>query len=130
MKKILLVILLTIILCSCSTTKYIEIPVETIKKEYISTTIIDSIEVHDSIDRYLKGDTFYIYKEHTVYRNIAKVDTIERVDTIPVVVKEEVIKEVKTNHINWYQKILMWIGGIVSSIIVCYIIYKCKFKWK
>lgn len=119
-----------LLLCSCTATRYVEVPIETVRTEYIHDTVTDSVVVTDSIDRWLKGDTLYIYKEHTKYRYINKVDTVVRTDTIPKVVKVETVKEVEVNHIRWYQKTLMWIGGIMSLILTGYIISKFKFKWK
>lgn len=127
MRYILAVIVIFILLmCSCSTTKLVEVPVEKIRTEYIHDTKIDSVFVKDSVDRWLKGDTLYIYKEHTKFKYLDRVDTVVRVDSIPKIVKIETVKEVEVNHIKWYQKILMWIGGIMSLILTGCIIYKVK----
>lgn len=116
-------------LSSCATHKQIiEVPVETIKTEYIHNTIIDSIYVKDSVDRWRKEDTVFIYKERIKYKYINKTDTILRVDSIPKIVTVEKIKEVEVNHIKWYQKALMWIGGIASLIITGCAFYKMKFR--
>lgn len=129
MRKLLYIIPILLFLCACSTHReFVEVPVETIKTEYIYNTKIDSIFVTDSVDRWLKGDTMFIYKEHTKYKYLSRVDTIVRVDSIPKIIKTEIIKEVEVNHIKWYQKIFMWIGGIVSLLLVIYLIYKFKFK--
>lgn len=103
-------------------------PVETVKTEYIHDTKIDSVYVRDSIDRWREGDTVFIYKEHTKYKYLNKTDTIVRVDSIPKIIKVETVKEVEVNHIKWYQKTLMWIGGVISLILTGYIIYKVKLK--
>ena len=58
--KNLLIVLCILLLLSCSTTRTIEVPVETIKKEYIYDTKIDSIIIRDSIDRWYRNDTTYI----------------------------------------------------------------------
>lgn len=115
-----------LLLCSCTTTKVVEVPVETVRTEYVHNTKVDSVFVKDSIDRWMKGDTLYIYKEHTKYKYLDRVDTVVRVDSIPKIVKIETVKEVEVNHIKWYQKILMWIGGIMSLILTGCIIYKVK----
>lgn len=129
MIKLLHIIIICVLLtCSCTSTKYIEVPVETIKTEYIHNTRIDSVFVKDSIDRWLKGDTLYIYKERTKFKYINKTDTVCKTDTITKVIKVDVVREVEVNHIKWYQKTLMWIGGILSLILAGYIIYKVKLK--
>lgn len=129
MRKLLFIIPILILLASCAAQKQIiEVPVETVKTEYIHDTKIDSVYVRDSIDRWREGDTVFIYKEHTKYKYLNKTDTIVRVDSIPKIIKVETVKEVEVNHIKWYQKTLMWIGGIVSLILTGYIIYKVKLK--
>lgn len=116
-----------LLLCSCTTTKVVEVPVETVRTEYVHNTKVDSVFVKDSIDRWLKGDTLYIYKEHTKFKYINKTDTVCKTDTITKVVKVDVVKEVEVNHIYWYQKALMWAGGIAVVLLAGGIIYKLKF---
>lgn len=130
MKRILYLIpIFMLFLSSCHVQKQIvEVPVETVKIEYVHGTKVDSVCVRDSIDRYIKGDSVFIYKEHTKYKYVNKTDTVVRVDSIPKIVKVETVKEVKVNHIKWYQKVLMWAGGIFSLIFAGGILYKIKLK--
>ena len=127
MRSLLYIIPVLLLLCACSTTKVIEVPIETIRTEYIHSTRIDSVFTKDSIDRYMKGDTLYIYKEHTNFKYLNKTDTVCKTDTITKVVKVDVVKEVEVNHIYWYQKALMWAGGIAVLLLAGGIIYKLKF---
>ena len=65
MRKLLAVVaILILIMCSCSTTKFVEVPVEVpvekVRTEYIHGIKIDSVFIRDSVDRWLKGDTLYI----------------------------------------------------------------------
>ena len=125
--KILLYFCTLLMLISCKTvTKTVEVPVETIKKEYIYNTRIDSVYLKDSIDRYQRGDTLYIDRWHTKYKYINKVDTIIKMDSIPKIVSIE--KKVEVNHIYWWQKTLMWLGGIMTMLLAGFITYKFKFK--
>lgn len=118
-------LLLIMIISSCkTTTKVVEIPVETIKKEYINSIKIDSVYVRDSIDRWQKGDTLYITKWHTKFKYINKVDTIVKTDSIPKIVTVE--KKVEVNHIYWWQNTLMWAGGILSICIIISLIHNFK----
>lgn len=131
MRKLLLIIPLLFLLAACSVKKQIvevPVPVETVRTEYIHDTKIDSVFVRDSIDRWMKGDTFYIYKEHTKYKYLFKTDTLVKVDSIPKIIRIQTTKEVKVNYITWYQKTLMWIGAIISLLVIAYIICKLK-KW-
>lgn len=131
MKKLLFIIPILMLLASCRVQRQtieVPVPVETVKTEYIHDTRIDSVFVRDSIDRWMSGDTVFIYKEHTKYKYLNRTDTVVRVDTIPKIVKLETVREVEVNHIKWYQKTLMWVGGVVSLLLAFYIIYKIKLK--
>ena len=125
MKKLVLIMLAILMLSACkTTTKIVEVPVEVVKKEYIYDTKIDSVYIRDSVDRWQKGDTLYITKWHTKFKYINKVDTIVKTDSIPKIVP--VVKEVEVNHIYWWQKTLMWVGGILSTCIIISLIHKLK----
>lgn len=120
----LLILIIAFVMCCCTTTRYIEVPVETIRTEYINNTKFDSVFIRDSVDRWIQGDTLYIYKEHTKFKYINKTDTICKTDTITKTIKVDVVRNVEVNHIHWYQKILMGVG-IISLIII---VLKLKFK--
>ena len=125
MKRLVFVMLTILMLSACrTTTRIVEVPVEVIKKEYIYDTKIDSVYIRDSVDRWQKGDTLYITKWHTKFKYINKVDTIVKTDSIPKIVP--VVKEVEVNHIYWWQKILMWVGGILLIYIIISLIHKFK----
>lgn len=114
---------------ACSTHKQIvevPVPVETVKTEYIHDTRIDSVFIKDSVDRWMSGDTLFIYKEHTKYKYLFKTDTVVRIDSIPNIIKLETTKEVEVNHIKWYQKILMLMGGVTLIFLITYLIIKIK----
>lgn len=132
----ILITLIALLITSCTTTKYIEnpidrvveVPVEVIKKEYIHDTKIDSVFIRDSIDRWHDGDTFYIYKERTKFKYLNKIDTIIKTDTISKTIEVINEKRVEVNHIKWWQKTLMWLGGLMILLSVVFITYKIKFK--
>lgn len=130
MKNILKHITLVIIilsLVSCKTTKYITVPVETVKTEYITKK--DSIYIHDSIDTYkeLKGDTLYVNKIKYRTQVIVKTDTVIKTDSIPVTV--EIPKIVEVNKIEVWQKVLMYTGGVGILLLIGMLLYKFKI-WK
>lgn len=125
MRKLLFIIPILILLASCAAQKQIiEVPVETVKTEYIHDIIIDSIIERDSIDRWRDGDTVYIFKEHTKYRYLNRTDTICKTDTITKTIK--VPKEVKINYLYWWQEALMWSGLVSILMLVGFIIFKIK----
>lgn len=113
--------------CCCKGPKYIEVPVETIRTEYIVNK--DSIYIHDSIwtliDR--AGDTVYIEKFKLKYKTIYKTDTVCKTDTIPKIVK--VTETIEVNKLRKWQKGLMWLGVVFIIIVGGSIIYKFG-KWK
>lgn len=130
MKKILYIILSLLIIISCvccKQTEYVQVPVETIRTEYITNR--DSIYVHDSIWTLIEKtkDTVYIdrYKQFTKY--VYQTDTILTTDTITKVVT---VKEtVEVNKLKKWQKILMTLGGGFILTICGTILFKLK-KWK
>lgn len=121
----LLIAILIFFCVSCTTTKYVDRPVtvETVRTEYINQLYRDSVFVHDSIDRYISGDTVYQYKYKYIYKYLNRIDTVVQTDSIevPVEVKTVEIKEV--NKLRWYQSSLMWIGGL-SLLISAFILGK------
>ena len=125
MKKLVFIMLAILMLSACRTsTKIVEVPVEVVKKEYIHDTRIDSVYIRDSVDRWQRGDTLYITKWHTKFKYINKVDTIVKTDSIPKIVSVE--KKVEVNHIYWWQKLLMWLGGITIVLLIIVITYRVK----
>lgn len=118
MRNLVFIAIIIFLLSACSSTKFVEVPVEVIKKEYIHDTRIDSVYIKDSIDKWQKGDTLYITKWHTKYKYIINTDTILKTDTITKVVTVVEEKKVEINKLKWYQSALMWVGGIVSLIII------------
>lgn len=125
-----LMIVLGLALCallgSCTTTKYIQVPVV-----HNDTTIVtkhqrDSIWMHDSIMVSEKGDTVRIEKWHTKYIEKQVHDTLyqSKVDSVPYPV--EVIKEVPAK-LTWWQQTrlhLFNIIGIALAVIVVFYIGK------
>ena len=125
MKKLVFIMLAILMLSACkTTTKIVEVPVEVVKKEYMHDTRIDSVYIRDSVDRWQRGDTLYITKWHTKFKYINKVDTIVKTDSIPKIVSVE--KKVEVNHIYWWQKLLMWLGGITIVLLIIVITYRVK----
>lgn len=128
MKRFLYIMFMSLLLMSCKVHEYVEVPIETIKTEYVYTGRVDSIMVKDSIDRYVSGDTLILYRNHIIYRYINKLDTIVREKEVEVPKIVEVKETVEVNHIEWYQKLLMWIGGVAVLISILYLFYILKIK--
>lgn len=110
--KILFLLLFLTTIISCTTTKTVEVPIETIKTEYIEQIKYDSIYSKDSIYIIQKGDTIYNNKVQYFYKYKYLRDTINITDTIPKIVT---IKDVQyINQLYTWQKILIVIGiGVI-----------------
>ena len=127
LKTLFLLLFLTTII-SCTTTKIVEVPVETIKTEYIEQVKYDSIYSRDSIYIMQKGDTIYNNKIQYLYKYKYLRDTINITDTVPKIVT---IKDVQyINQLYTWQKILIVIGiGFILYWIIKLVIYiKSKFN--
>ena len=127
LKTLFLLLFLTTI-ASCTTTKIVEIPVETIKTEYIEQVKYDSIYSKDSIYIMQKGDTIYNNKVQYLYKYKYLRDTINITDTIPKIVT---VKDTQyINQLYAWQKILIVIGiGFILYWIIKLVIYiKSKFN--
>ena len=118
-----------LLLTSCkTTTKIVEVPVETIKTEYIEQVKYDSIYSKDSIYIIQKGDTIYNNKIQYLYKYKYLRDTINIIDTIPTIVT---VKDTQyINKLYTWQKLLITVGiGFVLYWIVRLVIYiKTKFN--
>lgn len=122
--KHFIIICTLISLISCTTTKYVEVPIERTKIEYKDRLSIDTVIQHDSTIITMLGDTVYLEKYKYIYKVKELRDTINITDTTTVAKPIEVVKEI--NKLYTWQIILMVLGG-VSIIILVYLIIK-KFK--
>ena len=144
MKHLPWLLIIFILFCACHTQKQVQ-------KEYVYVEKTDSIQrltsridsllrltiqkdsIHekDSVAVVIKGDTVMIDRWHTVYKEHTKSDsqkekeivhdTIYQTHTeyIDRYIDKEVTVEV--NVLRWWQKALMWIGGIalVAAVVLC-----------
>lgn len=115
-KRIIPLFLLLFI--SCRTIKTIEVPIETIRTEYVDKLQYDSIYMKDSVFILNTKDTVYINNTKYLYKYKYIKDTINIIDTIPKIVTVTDIKY--TNKLYLWQKILMSIGAVF----IIYIIIK------
>lgn len=112
-------IILVFLLISCKTTEYIDR--YNTNTQYI--TKYDSIFIEnitkDSIYIYKSGDTIFVNKYTSIYKDRFKYkyDTIVKRDSLYFKQKEIINK---TDYKGWY-----WFGGLLL-IIIFYIIYKLK----
>ena len=115
---IVLLLLFLLLCCSCTKrvyeTQYVEQPVylhDTLRRTIYSH---DTTIVKDSVYFAVNGDTIVREKYNTIERIKVAHDTIMRFVEKPVEVVREnsVEKHVEVNRIYWWQKFLMWMGGV------------------
>lgn len=126
MKKLIIVTLIVLLLSSCATTKYVEVPVDRVKIEYRDRTLIDTLIRNDSVIIKERNDTVFIEKYKYLYRIKEAKDTINITDTITKVQIVEVVKEVNKVH-NW-QIVLMVLGGVATALGLYKLVILIK-KW-
>ena len=116
---IVLLLLFVLLVCSACTkrvyeTQYVDQPV------YLHDTLRSTIYSHDttivkdSVFFSINGDTILRERYNTIERIKVAHDTIMRFVEKPVEVvsTKQVCKQVEVNRIYWWQKLLMWMGGI------------------
>lgn len=122
--KYIFILNLCFILVSCTTTKYVEVPVETIKTEYVDKILRDSIYIDTQTEIVIINDTVYKTKIQYKYKEKYIKDTICTIDSIPKIVKVTEIQY--TNKLNTFQKVFFYIGIGFSIIFIVILILKLK----
>lgn len=124
--KILSLLILSIIVFSCRSIQYV--PVGTVKTEteYVDRWRRDSVHVRDSVFVLVKGDTVYIDKYKTIYKDRIFRDTtyIERIDTtrIPYPVEKQLTR---------WQSLKMEAGGFaIGGMAIIFLLLIIKFSRK
>lgn len=102
----------------------VEVPVEVVKTEYIVKEYHDTTIINNFTDRWRSNDTVYIKENNSVYRYINRYDTVIKIDSFPVYVKETLTKEVK--KVPMFYQVMTWIGAIFCVILIIGIILKIK----
>lgn len=110
-------IIAVLCLFSCRSVKYV--PVETVKteKEYIDRLRRDSMYVHDSIFIFMKGDTLFRDRWHTVYKDRYFRDTVffGQRDSIQMPFPVE-------KPLSKWQNVKLQAGGFALSAIVIFVL--------
>lgn len=128
---LIVLILMGLVLCllfsSCTTTKYIQVPVVHTDTTVITKHQRDSIWMHDSVMVSEKGETIRIERWHTKYIERQVHDTLykAKVDSVPYPV--EVIKEVPAK-LTWWQKARLHIANISLLALLVLVVYYVG-KW-
>ena len=136
---IIALVVLALVCFSCKTryiteTEYKEVPV--VMHDTVAKNIwrIDTTIVKDSVYFAIKGDTIFKERYNTKWRIKVAHDTINKVVEKPVEVLRTNIKtETKeVNHLYWWQKCLIVIGGGTLAVIagLAFGVLVCVFAWR
>lgn len=108
-------------LCGCSprvVRQEVPVMVEHTTTQHHTDIVRDTLLMRDSIYHYVQGDTCIIERWHHVI-NVNKMmvtDTIR--DTVPQVVTVTRSEVREVNVLRWWQRVLMWLGGVLGIGIV------------
>ena len=123
MNRYILIMIITVVLCSCGSTRIVTLDVPRIEKEYITST--DTVHQFDSVyvfnDKRVVKDTVYISKVNEKFRYIYKTrtDTLLRTDTVTIVNTEQIKALVKENDKlkavgYFYRRLGLCLIGIIA----------------
>ena len=120
--SVVVLLVLSVALGSCTTTKYVEVPKVHTDTLYMSKVQKDSVYLHDSIfvNQWTSGDTVYQTRDrwHTAWRDRLVTDTVLHIVRDSVAKPYPVIQEKKVEkELNWWQRFRMMLGDI--AIIIC-----------
>jgi len=123
----LLAIAIGLVVCAllsgCKTTEVVrEVPVvvEHTTTQHHTDIVRDTLLMRDSVYHYVQGDTVIIERWHHVIdvNRMVVTDTVR--DTIPKVVEVTKTERVEVAApLRWWQKSLMWLGGILAALACC-----------
>ena len=123
MKKILI---LLVILSAFGCRSIVYVPTITVKDSLVYVNHIQKDSVYsyfrDSIYIHQKGDTVFVSKWHDTvkYRNVLKTDTVNS----KFYINKE--KTLTVNILTKFQKIMMWLGGMLSLSLIGFIVLKIR----
>lgn len=117
------------LLVGCKSIEYVPVVEHKTDTTYITKNHRDSIYVHDSISVRDRGDTVWIERWHTRWRDIYQIDTIYQAthDTIP---KPYVMLEYTDKPLSAWQKLRIYIGDIaIFATLIIMVIFLIKRKF-
>ena len=113
--------LLALLLSSCGTTKYVEVPVTKTDTLIVTDHQRDSVYLHDSITIKAQGDTIWVQEWHTKYK-LKEVHDTTIVATHDTIAKPYPIIEYEEKPLSWWQRTIQYLGYIALAAIVLGII--------
>lgn len=135
----LLFLLLAWALAGCKTIEYVPVVEHKTDTTYITKNHRDSIYLHDSTYIHERGDTVWIERWHTRWRDIYQVDTIYEAvhDTIPLPMGtctwQTSMPRTRPpgSSLTWWQQTRIYIGNIaIFAALIIMVIFLIKRKRK
>lgn len=131
-KILLIFLLLMLVFASCRSFKDLSTNEHTVSHLEQKSKEKDSVHVYvkDSVFVLIRGDTVFISKWHTQYRDRFRdrTDTLHRTDTLRQ--KQMITKTVK-GPLNGWQNFQLWCGRIFLLLLLSYLIFRTlKHKFK
>ena len=112
------------LLVGCKSVEYVPVVEHKTDTTYITKNHRDSIYVHDSTYIHERGDTVWVERWHTRWRDRLLLDTIYQAthDTIP---KPYVMLEYTDKPLTWWQQTRIYMGNIaiLAGIVILIILY-------
>ena len=126
MKKIIVLLTLSICFASCRTLKVIEqVPVSVHDTIYLNKEVQDSTYIDRWHTEYIKGDTVFVTNNQITVKLRTVTDTAYMYVEKPVTVTVEQIKEAK-KPLSWWQKGLMLCGKIALVIFIAVVAVRLR----
>ena len=124
--------IITVVLCSCGSTRIVTLDVPRVEKEYVVS--VDTVHQFDSVyifnDQRVVKDTVYISKVNEKFRYIYKTrtDTLLRTDTVTIVNTEQIKALVKENDklkaVGYFYRYLGMSLLVIIGMMGIYIFFK------
>ena len=112
-----LAIIALLALSSCSTTKYIEVPVIKTDTLIVTDHQRDSVYLHDSITIKQQGDTIWVQEWHTKYK-LREVHDTTIVATHDTIARPYPIIEYEEKPLTWWQRTVRDLGYLALGAII------------
>ena len=104
-------------LSSCTTTKYVEVPVTKTDTLIVTDHQRDSVYLHDSITIKAQGDTIWVQEWHTKYK-LKEVHDTTIVATHDTIARPYPIIEYEEKPLNWWQRTVRDLGYLALGAII------------
>ena len=107
------IVMICVLVCSCRSVKYVEVPSVKVEREYSDRWHRDSIFVKDSVMVMVKGDTVWMDRWRVEWRDRWRTDSVVVRDSVVVTKVVEVPVQ-----LTWWQRWKMALGGWTLAAVV------------